>query len=230
MRRVYQSKLHARYRATIAIGKEHLLAEAGEASKSAHFLDDATTWCRQSFDLLLGGLLKMRNLIEQPQDVRISSVAMKERSIEAIGHEHVRTDAYRNLVIVLPMKTQAVCFCALHFRSVDLDRRRTAGKCPMACKVKASEQLKCWVVTDEDSGSGVGNLKGGFDAGHLNPNFVRQSYPSAECECPNVNINGNASRWGIDNETPGIRPNWRSYLPAITGLSNCVSYYGYEFA
>jgi hypothetical protein len=230
VRRVHQAKLDACHGTTIPIGKENLLAETSKAAKAAHFLDDALSGGGQSFDLLLGWLLEMSNLIKQPQDIRVPPVAMKECGIQAIGHEHVRADAYRYLVVVFSMETQTVGFRTLDFRPVDLDGRRTSRECPMALKVKTSEQLKGWFIADKDGGFGVGNLKGRFDAGHLNAVFVRQGCPSAKRECPDVNVDGDATRRRCDYEPPGIRPDRRCHLAGIARLSNCIRYCGYEFA
>ena len=105
VRCVHQAKLDASHGTTIAIGKENLLAETGKTAKTAHFLNDALAGRGQGFDLLLERLLEMSNLIEQPEDVRFPPVAMQERCVQAIGHEHVWTDSYRNLIVVFPVKT-----------------------------------------------------------------------------------------------------------------------------
>ena len=128
LRCVHQAKLDASHGATIAIGKENLLAETSKAGKAAHFLNDALVGRGQRFDLLLGRLLEMSNLIEQPEDVRVPPVAMQERGVQAIGHEHVWTDAQGNLIVLLPVKTQAIGFRTLDFSQVDLDGRRAIGK------------------------------------------------------------------------------------------------------
>ena len=44
VRRIHETKLHTRHRAAVAIGEEHLLAEAGKARKSAHLLDNTPAW------------------------------------------------------------------------------------------------------------------------------------------------------------------------------------------
>lgn len=105
VRRVHQAKLDAGHGTTIAVGKENLLSETGKTGKAAHFLNDALAGRGQRFDLLLGWLLKMSNLIEQSEDVRFPSVAMQERGVQAIRHEHVRTDADGKFIVVLPVKT-----------------------------------------------------------------------------------------------------------------------------
>ena len=121
VRCVHQAKLDASHGTTIAVCKENLLAETGKASKAGHFLNDALAGRGQRFDLLLGWLLEMSDLIKKPQDVRLSTVAVEKGSVQAIGHEHVGTDAYCNLIVVLLMKTQTIVFSTLDFRKVDLN-------------------------------------------------------------------------------------------------------------
>jgi hypothetical protein len=53
---------------------------------------------------MLGRLLKVGDLVEQPKYTCFPSVAMKKRGVQAIGHEHVGAYPNRNLIITLPME------------------------------------------------------------------------------------------------------------------------------
>ncbi len=138
VRRVHQTKLNARHGAAVAVGEKNLLAETGQAGKAAHLLDDAPAWRRQNVDLLGRRLLETGNLVEQPQNVCVPPVAVKKSGVHAVGHEHIRTYAHRNFVVILPVKAQAVRFRAGDLSPVDLDRRRACCERPVSGQVEAT--------------------------------------------------------------------------------------------
>ena len=155
---------------------------------------------------------------------------MQERGIQAIGHEHIRTNAYGNLIVAFPMETQAVRFRACDFGPIDLHGRGARGECPVTHQIESCKQLECRLIADKHCRSDLGDLQGGFDSGHLDAVLVWQIRPSAERERPDVYGERDAACWRYDDETPWICADGGCQLAIISGLPNGISNYGYELA